>query len=200
MSNSNAALDNLDREILEKRRERLKEAHRNLESGIYLHGDIITFERRGFLDLFSLMLPTTFNEMSEELKHVKYTSKFSPIVTLTNEDLSVNLGFNMFTDHTSRSPITGMAGVIKETLESKQSTFDFQDITPLKDVDGCYFQFYQTTFDIDVFHVMAFVRINDQIVQATFNCLSDLDLVTWQTTVVQMLETIKKYEKEKGDY
>jgi len=200
MSNSNAALDNLDKkfldkEILEKRRAKLKEAYGNLESGIYLQGDIITFERRGFLDLFSVMLPTSFILLPEELKKGKYKSRFAPIIALTSEDLSVNLGFNVFSDHTPRKPITEMADVIKETLKSNQSTFDFKDITPLKDVDGCYFQFFQETLDSVVFHVMAFVRISDQIVHATFNCLSDQDIETWQTTIVQMLETIKKDEK-----
>ena len=78
-----------------------------------------------------------------------------------------------------------------------QATFDFEEIAPLNEVDGCYFQFYQTTLDSDVFHIMAFVRIKDKIIQATFNCLNDIDTRDWKSTVIQILETIKKYEKER---
>jgi len=187
----------LDKVILEKRREKLKEAYATLESGVFMQGEIMTFERREILDLFSLMLPTSFNVMDERLKTVKYTGKFAPSLVLSSEDLSTDLGFSEFVDHKPKESVTQMAQDVKEVLEGNPFTFDFQEIVSLKDVEGCYFQFFQTTLDTDMFHIMAFVRMSGQMMHISFNCVSDLDTMMWETTVVQMLESIKNYEKRK---
>jgi len=186
----------LDQAILEKRREKLKASHVTLEGGIYIQGEVMTFKRKEILDSFSLMVPTSFGIMNEDFKSVKYTSKFAPAYLLTSEDLSVNLGFSMFIDHTPKESVVQIAQGIKDTLESNQSTFDFGEMASLEKVNGCYFQFFQTTLDTDMFHVMAFVRISDKIMKMSFNCMSDLDYMTWKNTVIQMLESIEKYEKE----
>ena len=186
----------LEKEIIEKRKNKMKEQYSTLAEGIYIHEDIITFERGDVLDVFSLMLPTSFDIMSEEIKNIKYTSKYAPPYLLSNEDFSIDLGFNIFADRTPKIPVLHLAQDIKGTLEKDQSTYDFQDMTSLQKVDGYCFDFFQTTLDTDLFHLMAFVRISGQIMQLTFNCVSELDIVTWKSIVVQMLESIEKYEKK----
>ena len=185
----------LDKEIIEKRKERMKLQYDELEKGVYVGGEILTFKRR-VVESFSLLLPAGFRFMSDEVKNIKYPSKFAPVFVLTNEELSVDIGFNLFVDHMPKAAVAEMAQDIKEVLENNQSTFGFQDIVMLEKVDGCYFEFCQTTLDVELFHLMSFFRINHQMIQLTFNCLSELDIATWRKIVIQMLESIKKFEKK----
>ena len=189
----------LDKEIIQKRRKRMKEDYSDLEKGeIYVDGEMMNFDRRMVQDLFSLMLPISFESMNEDLKNVKYPSKYAPTDVFTSVDLGINIGFSAFTDHMPKEPVIKIAEGIKEALENDQSTFNFQDITVLEveNIDGCYFEFFQNTLDTELFHIMTLIRIKNQILQMTFNCLSELDIVTWKNIVVQMAESITEYEKK----
>ena len=82
-----------DEEILEKREQRKKETYTTLEEGLYLGGEVVSFERKELFELFSIMLPAEWKQMPPEYAKVKYPSEFRPQIILTTDDLEVNMGF-----------------------------------------------------------------------------------------------------------
>ena len=184
-----------DENILKKREEKLKKEYATLEDGIYLQGNIMTFKREEILDLFLLMIPTNFEIMPEEYANVKYPSTFRPQHLLTSEDLTVNMGFSVFPNNL-QADMKQTLQRVKQTLENEQDAFSFSESTPIKDIEGYYFEFRQQAIDGDLYHMMALVKKNQNLYQLSFNCLFS-DQLDWQNIALQMWESID-FIKDKG--
>ena len=184
----------LDVEIIQKRTELLKEQHGELETGIYINGEVIEFARKEVLDSLFVMIPVKFALMLDELADVKYPFIFRPGCILTNEDLTINLNFNEYPNNLGETTMMQATENVKEILENKQEAFDFGEVTPLNNIDGYYFDFRQNVEDGELYHMLANVKINNHFYQLTFNCLLS-EHVDWKPAVVQIWESAE-YRKE----
>ena len=184
----------LDEQILKKRENRLKEIYSTLKSGVYIQGCILTFNREVIHDLFSMMIPKSFDIMPENYAKVKYTSEFRPQYLLTSADLTVNLGFNVFPDHLTTTDMKQVVERVKQTLQNGPNATKFKEAMTIKELDGYYFDFRQHVMDSDIYQMMAFFRINQQLHQFSFNCLYSR-FSDWKPIALQMLESIE-YEKK----
>ena len=186
----------LDEEILQKRREKLKEQYCTLETGIYIEGQIKEFERKEVLDSLFVLIPTTFTLMPDELAEVKYPFVFRPACILTNETLTVNLNFNEFPNALGETTLLQATENMKEILENEQSVFDFGEVIALKGIEGYYFDFRQNVMDGELYHMIANINLEDHLYQCTFNCLFSNQL-DWKSAVVQMWESAKYHKEDK---
>jgi len=184
----------LDVEIIQKRNEKLKDQHTTLETGIYINGEITEFERKEIFDSFFIMTPIAFTLIPDELADVKYPFVFRPPYILTNNDLTINFNFSKFTNNLQKTTIMETTEEVKKVLENEQDVSNFGEVKSLVNIEGYYFDFRQNVMDGELYHMLANIKLGDNIYQLTFNCLFSIYL-DWKPAVLQMWESAE-YDKE----
>jgi hypothetical protein len=87
----------LDEKILEFRRRARNEEHMDLESGMYIDGELMEFERVKLFDgKMDIMLPSSFIDLPSNLARIKYPSEQRPHIIKTSLDTSVNMTFSLY--------------------------------------------------------------------------------------------------------
>ena len=117
-----------DEELLEKREEAKKKKYQTLEDGIYLDGRVLSFERTGILDSFSVCLPDVMKIMPLDYARIKYPSEFRPQMILTTEDLSVSFLLDL-AEHTRSFQGSGFrySDMIRICMEAAGGLFIMPD-------------------------------------------------------------------------
>ncbi|MCL1990373.1 MAG: hypothetical protein FWG67_05725 [Defluviitaleaceae bacterium] len=185
----------LDKEIIEQRREKLKQQYTSLEKGVYMGGKIREFERQGVLNLVSMRLPTDFIIMLEEYAQIKYTSSFRPQHIITTPNLNVNMGFSLFPNHLKDKDAQRVSLYTKDVLSSEELGLDFGMCTKVENIDGYWFDFRNHAMDQDMYNIFLVTFIKQKMLQVTFNCLIQEQL-DWKPVVLQMFETIEPIKEE----
>jgi hypothetical protein len=180
-----------DEEILQKRQERLKEEHTTLENGMYINGEIITFEREDILETFSIMIPVDFSVMEEEYSRVKYPSVFRPQYLLTSLDLSTDFGFNVFSDNLGEMNTLQVTEQIQKTLLGEQDVYEFSEVEEIEGTKIYWFDFHHSAMDSTVYHIISLFRVEQKIVQVNFNCILT-EHQDWKNAVIKMLESVEQ--------
>ena len=187
----------LDKEIIEKRKEKLKEQYKSLEEGVYLNGKIMEFERQEILRILTMMLPVDFVMMPEEYALIKYPSAFRPQQIMTNLNLNVTMGFSVFPDNVKDKDVKQVAERIKEVLASEEVGLDFGNCRQLANIDAYWFDFRNHGMDQDIYNRLLVTLVKDRLLQITFSCQIQEQL-DWKPVVAQMWESIETI-KEKRD-
>jgi len=187
----------LDEEILKKREESRKEKYCSLESGVYMDGKILLFDKKDILDAFSIMLPVSMKEMPEIYAKIKYPSEFRPQVILTTQDLSVNMGFTLYPEElwADNDNMMELIRYIQSAIKRSDPSCRMYPCVNLKEVQGGYFAFRSHAMDSDLYNVMMIAAVGENLVQGSFNCYYR-DYQKWKRTVLMMWETIMMKEEE----
>ena len=180
----------LDVEILRERTEKLKKQYSTIETGIYINGEIMGFERIKVLDSLSAMTPKEeFALMSEDLARIKYPHTFRPACIFSNQDLTICLTFNKLPTRPYELTLKQATENMKETLENEKGVFNLGEVESLNNIEGHYFEFNQKVIDGELHHMMANIKLNENIYQLTFNCLSSQ--TEWKRAVIPIWESVE---------
>lgn len=187
----------LDEEILMKREESRKERYCSLESGIYMDGKILSFDKRDILDTFSIMLPVSMKEMPEIYAKIKYPSEFRPQIILTTQNLSVNMGFTLYPEavQTDNDNMMELIRHIQAAIKRSDTSCRMYPCVCLKEVQGTYFAFRSHAMDSGLYNMMMIAVVGKKMVQGNFNCYYR-DYQKWKRAVLMMWETITMKEEE----
>ncbi|MCL1990320.1 MAG: hypothetical protein FWG67_05440 [Defluviitaleaceae bacterium] len=185
----------LDKEILEKRKQALKEKYVALEEGVYLQGEIKAFERQEILNIISIMMPTDFMPMPENYAKVKYPSEFRPECIAANVSLNVNMGFTTFPNNLKNKDPEQMTKRVRETLHLEQAGLDFSECEKLENIDGYWFGFRNHGMDQDVYNMLLIIAVNQKVLQINFNCPIN-EQSDWKKVVAKMWESIEAIKEE----
>jgi len=180
----------LDKEIIEKRKEKLKKQYTSLEEGVYMGGEIREFERQEILGIISAMMPEDFVVMPEDYIRTKYTSTFGPQYITSNLDLNVNMGFSIFPDNLKDRNVQHVAERTREILDSEDAGLDFGSCEKLENIEGYWFDFRNHAMEQDVYNILLITIVEEKILQVTFNCQIQEQL-DWKPVVLQIFETIE---------
>ena len=180
----------LDQSILQKREEEKKKKFRKLDTGVYIDGEVVEFERVNINDIFSIMLPTTFEVMPAEFARVKYNSEFRPQRIYTNAELDTNLGFTTFPDEMKIKDTENLAKRIQQIVCRESPGCQLLEVSQLEEINGHWFSLHSHALDSDFFNMMLLTPMKKTILQASFNCPFTKAEV-WKHTVLQMWETIE---------
>ena len=178
-----------DEELLEKREEAKKKKYQTLEDGIYLDGRVLSFERTGILDSFSVCLPDVMKIMPLDYARIKYPSEFRPQIIMTTEDLGVNIGFTEFPETVRHDDIGKLTERIRSVIHRANPNYILYSCESLSEVNGYWFSFRSHAMDSDLYNMMLTVLIGKKIVQGSFNC-PHKDYLDWKSTVLMMWNSI----------
>lgn len=178
---------------LSGKEEEKKRQHTTLDGGVYIDGKMIVFERRKVCDKFSIMLPSIWKRIPDELAKIKYPSEFRPQEILTSSDLSSNIGFTVFAQKMQKST-QDIAEQMQRVIHRAYPDYQIYSGGQLEKNEGTWFAFRSHALDSDLYNIMLVVKIHDMSIQGVFNC-PYLAWPGWKKIVLQMWETI---EEEKG--
>ncbi len=184
-----------DEQILKLREEEKKKQFNTLETGIYIGGDILCFERRAILNTLSLSLPYTMTVMPIEFARIKYPSEFRPQVILTTPELDVNLGFTLLTDVFGGIDLEELADRMMNMIKRVYPDYRIYPGKRLKHLEGYFFSFRSHALDSDLYNMTLVMKIKDRLLQGSFNCLYKQH-TEWRKIVLMMWETIQEWEEE----
>lgn len=182
-----------DEEILEKREQRKKETYTTLEEGLYLGGEVVSFERKELFELFSIMLPAEWKQMPPEYAKVKYPSEFRPQIILTTDDLEVNMGFTVFSEKVQCDDMGELTERIRSVIHRDNPNYLIYACETLPEVKGCWFSFRSHAMDSDLYNMLLLLSVKNRLVQGSFNC-PYRDYTEWKKAVLMMWDSIKERE------
>lgn len=185
--------------ILHQREILLKEKYSTLKSGMYINNRIEKFDNAKLFDgQMEIMLPESFGIMPDLYLKIKYPSQFRPQIILTKADLSVNLGFTLFSQKISEEELEGVAVQIKNTIKRANPTAQFysQEIFDTTNCKKVWFDFRTQALDESIYNIQFLAIINSYVMLGTFNCMYR-DVDEWYETAKQIVESITDVKKER---
>lgn len=181
----------MDEDILKKREEEKRKKYSTIESGIFLDGKILNFEKKELLDEITVYVPESMILMPKEYARVKYPSEFRPQVIFTTMDLSVNLGFTVFPEEIFSNDVKKIA---EQTQGAIHRAYPDYLIYPCKDINntgGCYFSFRSHAMDSDLYNMSLVMALGKKLIQGSFNCYYK-DFKKWEKMVVMIWESVQE--------
>lgn len=185
-----------EKEIIEERIRQQKEQYTEIETGMYVCGDIIEFKQIDLFDeSFSMMVPEEFIEMPMNFQRIKYPSEYRPQIIMTSMDLGVNLGLTLFSQKTDEKEVRVILDSIKNIIKKSYPDYRFFKTEYKKDERQPYgwFDFRSYAFDDAVYNIHFVMLIGKNILQGCFNCPYAM-AEDWKKAMLQMLKSIKKTE------
>ena len=184
--------------LLHQREIFYKEKYATLKSGMYINNRIEKFANaKLFDDQMEITLPESFGLMPDSYVKIKYPSQFRPQIILTKADLSVNLGFTLFSQKTSEEELEGLAVQTKNTIKRANPTVQFysQEIVDTTNCKKVWFDFRTQALDEAIYNIHILTIINSCIMQGAFNCLYR-NVDEWYETIKQIIESITNVKEE----
>lgn len=187
-----------ENKLLQKRELFYKEKYSTLESGIYVNNRIEKFvHTKLFDDKVEIMLPESFGVIPDSYMKIKYPSQFRPQIILTKADLSVNLGFTLFSKGIPEEELEGLAVQMKNIIKRANpvSQFYSQEIADTTNCRKVWFDFRTQALDEAIYNIQFLTLIDSYILQGVFNCLYR-DVDEWYEIIKQIIESITDLKKE----
>ena len=188
-------MEHLDETIISLRKEQYRAENTSIEKGFYIKDILTTFHEIELLDKFKIMLPVDFITMDKELAKIKYPSEERPQIIKTNEDTSVNIGFNLLPSdkRLRRDDIEKETTELRRILKKLNSSMEFYnlEIEQLESFNLAWFDYKNSAIDDDLYNIMFIAGISEkEMLHGIFNC-SFSDYKDWKTAAIEMLKTIK---------
>jgi len=144
------------------------------------------FASRSICDLFSITLPTNFEELPGNLTAIKYPSVKRPEIILSNPDSTVDMFFDCGDrdmDTSLKNRITKNRAVVKELHKS----YVFSPIKAGSIL--AYYDFRSHALDGDIYNLWFLADLPDNTVFGGFSCPIHWQ-PQWQLLIPQMLQSI----------
>ena len=193
--------NHIDEKIIPMKLEMDNSISMSLEDGYYISGKLETFTKAiYFNDSVSIYTPSSFIDMPDEIKEIKYPTNFRPEIIKTNLAGDVNLSTSLLK--------------VGEDTEVKTSATDFKNLLSKAhngikfleydefDNDGFVkmycFDFIIPGIDERIYHKTGLGKIGIETVQVMFNCREPLAW-TWKKAVNDILQNIIPIRKQTGE-
>ncbi len=182
-----------EKTLLMQRTLRYKELYSTLESGMFIRNQIETFSKAKIFDKqMEIMLPDSFKVMPDEYAKVKYPSHFRPHVIFTNADLSINLGFSLFSEKAGENELEDMAVHLKSILKRTNPNIQFygQEAKKTSNILKVQYDFRTQALDEAIYNIHFLAVINHRVMHGMFNCLYR-ETDDWYEMAQQIIESIR---------
>ena len=169
----------------------------SLEDGYYISGKLETFTKvLYFNDSVSIYTPLSFIDMPDEIKEIKYPTKFRLEIIKTNLAGDINLSFSLL-EEGDNADIETLVSDFINILSKAHKGIKFLDSMKLNK-EGCIemhcFDFILPGIDEKIYHMMGMGKTDKQIIQVIFNCMES-DANAWKKAVIDIFENIELVRK-----
>ena len=169
----------------------------SLDTGYYILGSLEKFViEEIFNQSISVYIPSSFIDMPDEIKAIKYPTNFRPEIIKTNLVGDINLSFSFFEDNEDVD-IETLVKDFKNLLSKTHKGVKFLDSTKLKKegyIEMHCFDFILPGIDEKIYHMIGMGKAGRKIIQIIFNC-SESSANAWKKAVTDIFQTIELIRK-----
>ena len=168
-----------------------------LEDGHYISGKLETFTKAlYFNDSVSIYTPSSFIDMPDEIKEIKYPTSFRPEIIKTNLAGDINLSLSLL-EEGKDADVETLQSDLRSLLSKAHKGIKFLEAKKLNKegfVEMNCFDFILPGIDEKIFHMMGMGKTDRQIIQVIFNC-REPDANAWKKAVINIFENIELIRK-----
>ena len=168
-----------------------------LEDGYYISGKIETFTKAlYFNDSVSIYTPSSFIDMPDEIKEIKYPTSFRPEIIKTNLAGDINLSLSLL-EEGKDADVETLQSDLRSLLSKAHKGIKFLEAKKLNKegfVEINCFDFILPGIDEKIFNMMGMGKTDRQIIQVIFNC-REPDANAWKKAVINIFENIELIRK-----
>ena len=187
----------IDEKIIPMKLETDNNISMSLEDGHYISGKLETFTKAlYFNDSASIYTPSSFIDMPDEIKEIKYPTKFRPEIIKTNLAGDINLSLSLL-EECKDADIETLQSDLRSLLSKAHKGIKFLEAKKLNKegfVEMNCFDFILPGIDEKIFHMMGMGKNDRQIIQVIFNC-REPDANAWKKAVIDIFENIELIRK-----
>jgi hypothetical protein len=123
-------------------------------------------------DSVTLLIPTSFNIMSEDMAKIKYPMENRPTLIYTNDTGSINIAFQYTQSQASSSDIQEITDALKANFEHLYPSAQWytSEVKRINDKDIGVLELLTPAVDTEIFNLMWFTDLDGKLLIATFNC------------------------------
>ena len=169
----------------------------SLDTGYYILGSLEKFViEEIFNQSISVYIPSSFIDMPDEIKAIKYPTNFRPEIIKTNLVGDINLSFSFFEDNEDVD-IETLVKDFKNLLSKTNKGVKFLDSMKLKKegyIEMHCFDFILPGIDEKIYHMIGMGKAGRKIIQTIFNC-SESSANAWKKAVTDIFQTIEFIRK-----
>ena len=185
----------IDEKIIPMKLETDNSISMSLEDGHYISGKLETFTKAlYFNDSVSIYTPSSFIDMPDEIKEIKYPTSFRPEIIKTNLAGDINLSLSLL-EEGKDADVETLQSDLRSLLSKAHKGIKFLEAKKLNKegfVEMNCFDFILPGIDEKIFHMMGMGKTDRQIIQVIFNC-REPDANAWKIE----LENLKYKERRK---
>ena len=187
----------IDEKIIPMKLETDNNISMSLEDDHYISGKLETFTKAlYFNDSVSIYTPSSFIDMPDEIKEIKYPTSFRPEIIKTNLAGDVNLSLSLL-EEGKDADIETLQSDLRSLLSKAHKGIKFLEAKKLNKegfVEMNCFDFILPGIDEKIFHMMGMGKTDRHIIQVIFNC-REPDANAWKKAVIDIFENIELIRK-----
>ena len=187
----------VDEEILAIKKSIEDNSLASLKEGYYISGKLETFTKAlYFNDSVSIYSPSSFIDMPDEIKEIKYPTNFRPEIIKTNLAGDINLSLSLL-EEGKDADIETLLSDLRSLLSKAHKGIRFLEAKKLNKegfVEINCFDFILPGIDEKIYHIVGMGKIDRKIIQLIFNC-REYSSNAWKkaaTDIFQNIELIRK--------
>lgn len=187
----------IDEKIIPMKLETDNNISMSLEDGHYISGKLENFTKAlYFNDSVSIYTPSSFIDMPDEIKEIKYPTSFRPEIIKTNLAGDINLSLSLL-EEGKDADIETLQSDLRSLLSKAHKGIKFLEAKKLNKegfVEMNCFDFILPGIDEKIYHMMGMGKTDRQIIQVIFNC-REPDANAWKKAVIDIFENIELVRK-----
>ncbi len=187
----------IDEKIIPMKLETDNSIFMSLEDGYYISGKLETFTKAlYFNDAASIYTPSSFIDMPDEIKEIKYPTNFRPEIIKTNLAGDINLSLSLL-EEGKDADVETLLSDLRSLLSKAHKGIMFFEAKKLNKegfVEINCFDFVLPGIDEKIYHMMGMGKTDRQIIQVIFNCMEP-DANSWKKAVIDIFQNIELIRK-----
>ncbi len=149
-------------------------------------------EQRSFIDgRVTMLVPTSFTPMSEEVLELKYPSQQRPTLVFSNPAGTVNVALNHTQNAASEADVPGLHRSMEQLLRRVHPTAEWHD-SRTGQRDGMRFfvlDFVTPALDTDIRNIIFATPLDGRMLLVSFNCVVELQS-SWAPVGQKIIDSI----------
>ena len=187
----------IDEKIIPLKAENYNNETMSLEKGYYIAGKFENFTKEQYFnDAIFIYTPTSFRDMPDEIKEIKYPTGFRPEIIKTNLAGDINLSFSLL-EEGDNADIETLVSDFINILSKAHKGIKFLDSTKLNK-EGCVemhcFDFILPGIDEKIYHMIGMGKVGRKIIQTIFNC-REIGANIWKKAAKDIFQNIELIRK-----
>lgn len=187
-----------DEEIAEARLQAKRKKYTGIDTGIYSDGELLEFcEMKLFQNKVGIVLPVTFEDMTQEDAKKKYPSEQRPQIIKTNQNGTINFTFNLINQKMETGDLEAAVHDFVRVLKRLHPTSICLKIEKGQGVTLPYasLEFTSTAVNENLYNMLIVSSIGEELLMLLFNCPFD-KRNEWTSCLMQIRERLADYSKE----